>query len=213
MIRILQFIGTAFFIFVFQGTVFSSSFFPPDSIPKDTIKRIQFDTIRVEKVVPVYDTVRVYDTIFRYDTVLTPKPLQNAIELSFMFGQPSFYIISKNTETDEVVDKIKSSKTNKISQGVNIAYNRKQGKWTGQIGLSLLCLNQFADYNFTETKINPRIQVDSTDNSYWQVNVVDTFYEVTGTDSILHVVADSTWVPVFVSDTVTTYDTLTNTIY
>ncbi len=181
-----------------------------DTVP-DTISKVKIDTVKIEKVVYVYDTVRVYDTIFHYDTIIVPEILKNAIEVSFLSGVPLPKITSLNTETYEITQKIKESEYGKMSFGFGVAYKHKAGKWSWQIGLGLLNFNQTANYDFIKTTVNSRTHIDSIDNSYWQVSVIDTFYEVTGIDTIPIVVTDSTYIPVFTTDTITTHDTLRKT--
>ncbi len=181
---------------------FSFSIYPPD-----TITKIKYDTVKVEKVVLVYDTVKVYDTIFHFDTIFIEKPLVNSFGISFSLGQPYEFILSNAVETENIVSTIKSSEYGRLSVGFSLNYKHYFGKWDFQIGLGVINFNKNANYNFLKTVINSSTQIDTTDNSYWQVTVIDTFYEVSGTDTIPHIVADSTWVPAYEVDTVTNYDT------
>ncbi len=192
-----------------QESSFSLYTFPPDTIIKDTVHQIKFDTIRIKKTILVYDTVRVYDTIIKYDSTSFPVLFQNYFSVSTGAGMSFQNIIAIVDSANIIKKQIEISESDKISPVLNIAYGRKRGKWTGQVGFNLLWLNQYAGYKIITTDIQTNTQIDSIDNSYWQVNVVDTFYEVNGTDSTLQVVADSSWVSLFQTDTVVTYDTLT----
>ena len=53
--------------------------------------------------------------------------------------------------------------------------------------------------------------IDIVDNSYWQVNIIDTFYQVIGTDTTQVIASDSTWIADIDSLDIVNYDTTTTT--
>lgn len=193
----------------FQKNAFPCQIFPPDTIKPDTIHYQNTDTIVIQKSILVYDTVRVHDTIFLYDSSMINQTYSNAILFSVGGSFPRQTISGNMTTTKK--ESILSNEKPSFSPYVDISYQHKKNNWSGEIGLGFIQINQHATYDFINSNITSYYQIDSTDNSYWNVTVVDTFYQVAGTDTTMQIVADSTWVPSYDTTGTTVHDTVNKT--
>ncbi|MFH2096927.1 MAG: hypothetical protein ABIJ16_14550 [Bacteroidota bacterium] len=187
---------------------------PPDTLLPDTTinQQIEYDTIRTEKIIYEYDTVMVFDTVYYYDSslVLTERPVfstgvyggGNIIRRNFESGSLE---TSDLTGFKEHMEKQKPG----FHTGVSVSAYYK--KWTASTGIFLMKHYEKPEYNISTFLLTPVTKPEIHDTSYWNINVIDTFFQVIGTDTTMIIVADSLWITRFDTVLVSGYDTVSRT--
>ena len=169
----------------------------------------QNDTIRIKKEILKYDTIAVYDTVFvdefedeyldlyfSVDVFYSPMFISNTIS-NFNFGDDfSSYLDFRN-----------KSETFNVSHRIGFLGNVYLGSYGISTGISFSFLSQDYNYDLTQTQVDKNITYDIMQNTEWEVEVIDTFYQVTPTDTNMIIVTDSTQITSYDSTEIIRYDT------
>ncbi len=213
MLKLIRFSITIFLLVIFSHNIHANFYFPPDTIKTDStkIKTLIYDTVKTEKIVYVYDTLVVYDTIFEYDTAFINKERSNFnIELhgsGFTVNRK----LKMESDENQIIDYKNSSEILKPGYSFGVELNYKYKNLILRSGLNFSEYHEKADYNFITYSITQIPGIDIVDNSYWQIFIIDTFYQVIGTDTTQVIVSDSTWIADIDSLDIVNYDTTTTT--
>ncbi|MFH2142816.1 MAG: hypothetical protein ABIJ97_10355, partial [Bacteroidota bacterium] len=187
--------------------------FPPDTGITDTSKNVViiYDTVKTQKIIYIYDTLVVFDTLYLPDTTDFKEKLFN-VSMDFS-GSLYFPIRKLHTDNPKFDDLILFKKNaEKIQPGYSFGgeINFYYKKWAISTGLAYTCYKEKSDIDIYNLTFNPDDTLIINNNSYWNVVVIDTFYQVF--DSVLTpvIVADSNWVVDLDSNLISRYDTIIN---
>lgn len=204
-----------FFSFIITDTLISSEiyFTPPDTVTTDTSKNIViiYDTVKTQKIIYVYDTVLVYDTLYLPDTFnYQQKPYKLGLDLTASIFYPLRKLSAKNTEYNDLILFKNNTEIMQAGYSVSSELSFNYKKWKINTGLMFTQINQKANINIYEMTFFPDDTMIINDNSFWNVTVIDTFYQVFDSTLTPVIVLDSNWVADVDTSLISDYDTLLN---
>lgn len=158
---------------------------------RDTVTRLKTDTVFVKTPTFITDTVIKRDTVFIKEKKPAParKPKEKesyfSIEPQFRFfpGKPSYTEQNDNPEILKQTRNAVTASLNNFSAGIHFGYTHKA--MAAKIGANYLLHGEKFSYTRTETT-----------GGFFDVDTVETYYSVSGTDTSWYYIKDSTYIPV-----------------